>query len=64
MRINTQQEDPQPLSFADSSDNTRQQHWQLSYQQRMQPQSGAELVYDDQTLPKVPASPVPRPARA
>ncbi|MFZ3184178.1 MAG: phosphotransferase [Pseudomonas sp.] len=44
----------QPLSPSLSNDS-RQQHWQLSYQSRMQPQSGAELVYDDQTLPKVPA---------
>ncbi|MDP3847860.1 MAG: phosphotransferase [Pseudomonas sp.] len=68
MRINTQ-EDPQPLSFGagenqqqpqsasllNPGNDSRQQHWQLSYQSRMQPQSGAELVYDDQTLPKVPA---------
>ncbi|MDO8666216.1 MAG: hypothetical protein Q7J79_06355, partial [Gemmatimonadales bacterium] len=46
----------QPLSPAlNSGSDSRQQHWQLSYQSRMQPQSGAELVYDDQTLPKVPA---------
>ncbi|OHC29547.1 MAG: hypothetical protein A2Y50_11240 [Pseudomonadales bacterium RIFCSPLOWO2_12_59_9] len=46
----------QPLSPAlNSGSDSRQQHWQLSYRSRMLPQSGAELVYDDQTLPKVPA---------
>ncbi|MES2818138.1 MAG: phosphotransferase [Pseudomonadota bacterium] len=48
-------EGPHLLLSSDDCETTTQRLWELSYRMRMQPQRGAEMLYDELTLPKVPA---------
>lgn len=48
-------EGPHLLLSSDDCEITTQRLWELSYRMRMQPQRGAEVNYDELTLPKVPA---------